>query len=630
MTEQGRRAWRVPAILLGIVLIGVAALYERRSTPPSPPVLLEEAVTDLVPAVAPVSSPSSTWYCAAGTAWGSTAARPVPTSTTTSTARQRTTTTKASSTTTGTEGGGTTVPIRPLPPAAPVVAEQTVTLTNAADRPVRTTLRVVPSEGEAVTAEHDVPAHSRVDVTVSDLVKAPYASVLVESDGGGLGVEHRVVGPAGTAIAPCLSRTSAQWFFPAGSTRLGSRLVYLVFNPFPDDAVLDLSFETSEGTRTPNDFQGLVVPAGRVEAIDVTDVVTVRDQVATTMRARAGRVAAEQLQIVEGRDDPKGMTLVPGVPGAAPVWGFPGGPQLTEGVDVRYVVFNPGSTEADVALEIRSDAPGPSGQVSPYELRVRGGQYAEVSLRQDPRVPEGYGHWAVVRSRNGVPVVAQRVVRATSPAAPTGWTSNTGSPVTSDRWLAPVAGLDSGLAGGIEIANPGTLPATVTVRAERDGEVRAVASFDGVSLAPGARTVVDLSTLTAGSQLSLTVEADQPLLVESVFAFTGDPQGRSSSLALPWRDRQQTPDATLFAVQPSTTLPAGVGGAPSVPLPGTGDDTTPLGPDGATSVPGTGADGTAPEGTAPDGTTPEGTVPVGPTPDAGGAPASVTGTTATP
>jgi hypothetical protein len=43
----------------------------------------------------------------------------------------------------------------------------------------------------------------------------------------------------------------------------------MLFNPFPGDAIVDLSFATDQGPSTPPDFQGVVVPARGVKALDV-------------------------------------------------------------------------------------------------------------------------------------------------------------------------------------------------------------------------------------------------------------------------------------------------------------------------------------------------------------------------
>jgi hypothetical protein len=595
MTDKARRAWRVP-VLVFIVAFVAAALVIARTDEPAPLALLDADVGALAPTLSPPSSPSSSWYCAAGSAWGSTDARPVPTTSTT----RPTTTTAGSGSTVGTGVPSATVPT--LPPAPPIVAEQTVSVANLGDSVREVVITVVPSEGDSVRGTRSLGPRSRLDVAVSDLAEAPAASVLVEADGGDVGVEHRVAGPAGTAVAPCLSRTAAQWFFPAGTTRLGSRLVYAVFNPFPDDAVLDVSFETSEGTRSPGEFDGLVIPAGRVRNIDVTDVVTVRDQLSTVVRARSGQVAVEQLQIFDGDDDPGGITLVPGSPGAAPIWTFAAGPQFGEGVDTSYVVFNPGQGDAEVSVEVHSDAPGTLSTITPYEVKVRRGQYSVVDLAQDGRIPEGYGHWAVVRATNGATVVAQRVVRASAPAAATGWSVVTGAPTAATRWAVPIGGLTSLAAGAVEITNPGALPAALTVRSTGGGTTRVLEQFDAVALAPGARTVVDLTTLGEGTELSLVVESDEPLVVERTFTFA-DGQGQAATVALAWRDAQVVPDPTLFGLLPSTTVPAAPGGIDpgQVPLPGV-DDTAPGGTDPATTA----AEGTTVDGTAPSGTAPEG------------------------
>ena len=101
-----------------------------------------------------------------------------------------------------------------------------------------------------------LPAHSRVELALADLVDAPLASAIVEVDGGQVAVEHQVTGlDDGRATAPCSTTASQSWSFPWGVTARGSRELLVFMNPFPDDASLDISFATDEGTREPLRFR---------------------------------------------------------------------------------------------------------------------------------------------------------------------------------------------------------------------------------------------------------------------------------------------------------------------------------------------------------------------------------------
>ena len=150
-------------------------------------------------------SPSSTWYCAGGTA-------------------------------TGEKTGA---------------AEQTIEIANVSDADLTARLTAVPSEGAMVERDVPVPARSRQSIVLSSLVVAPYASAVVEADGGQIAVSHVLTGPTGTSTAACSSAPSASWYFPSGTSEKASanRQLLALFNPFPSDAVVAVTFDTDDGSR---------------------------------------------------------------------------------------------------------------------------------------------------------------------------------------------------------------------------------------------------------------------------------------------------------------------------------------------------------------------------------------------
>ena len=73
-----------------------------------------------------------------------------------------------------------------------------------------------------------------------------------------------VSGPLGWSTAPCASRTAAQWAFAGGSTTAGNSLTLALFDPAAPAAVVNITFLTTTGLVTPQAYQGLVVPPGRL------------------------------------------------------------------------------------------------------------------------------------------------------------------------------------------------------------------------------------------------------------------------------------------------------------------------------------------------------------------------------
>lgn len=540
------RAFRLPALLVVIGLLVAAVLVERGEVTTATVATAPTDLTRLMPVASAPEASSSTFYCAGGTARGST--DPIEPAETDDQGTDTTTTTDPESTGTPDETAGETTGTTAVAgddgsgePPVPIVAEHSVLIGNLSDTDQEVAVTAIPSEGDSVTRTTTVAAHTRATVVLSDLVTAPFASALVETDGGSIAVEHQVEGPTGRSIAPCASSASDVWYFPAGTTRLGTRHVYTVFNPFPQQAVVDLAFMVSdEGdrqiTRQSDKLEGIVVPAGRVVAVDITDIITVNDQVATTVTTRsgAGRVVVDQLQVSDGRSDwPENLALTLGAPAASPTWLFADNRPLGEGVETSFVAFNPGTVDAELEIYAQVDGLSVTTTVEPYVVTVRAGQYATVPIGTDNRIPVGFSAFVVAVSRNEVPIVVERVTAQREPADPDGAAYTMGSPLVAREWLVPVGGFEGQEQMQVSIANPSVSePVTLTVEAVGEGSTGALEDYDGVTLAPGSRTVVDLSDAQGAAALMLRVRASGPVVVGQWFAFD-DPGTLSATAVLP-------------------------------------------------------------------------------------------------
>jgi hypothetical protein len=180
------------------------------------------------------------------------------------------------------------------------------------------------------------------------------------------------------------------------------------------------------------------------------------------------------------------------------------------------------------------DDPATNGVAEPFEVRVDAGGYEVVDVFADGRVPTGVAHQVVVRSRNDVPVVAERVVSGGADAALSGLSTTMGSPDVATRWLAPVASVDGAVTAAVVVSNPsGDRDAVVTVRAVSGGRFDVIEGLDGLTLPPAGRRVVELGADGLGlERLALDVGADGPVVVETRFGFE-DPAGFSYVVATP-------------------------------------------------------------------------------------------------
>lgn len=517
------------AILGGVVVGGLVVQAADQSSPDgSAPV---DVVGTPLPAAAAAGSLSSTWYCAGGSATeGGVADHVLLIANASSTDRTAVVTVLA----------GGFAPPAVISEDASGVSSTTAPTTTAAPASSTTTEAPEPVEPRVLK----LPAHSRVELALADLVDAPLASAIVEVDGGQVAVEHQVTGlDDGRATAPCSTTASQSWSFPWGVTARGSRELLVFMNPFPDDASLDISFATDEGTREPLRFRNFVVPGRSVVGAYIDDAggAQRKEQVSAQVNVRSGRLVIDRIQIFGGDDDDdrEGITLGLGAPTAAEAWIFPDG-NVAEGVREQLVVFNPSDDVAEVEVEIRLDDPSTNGAPEPYELTVLPNRFAIVDLPDPlagpddpPRVPLGVGHSFIVRSLNGVAITAERVLIA-SQGSNLGVGSALGSPIAAGTWYFAGGGVIAGERDEtltlFNASNDEIVTFSVEVLAE--GERLPLADLQDREIPPGGRIAIRLAEHTDRDSLALVVRANGPIVAErGIYRVNG--RGISQSIGIP-------------------------------------------------------------------------------------------------
>jgi hypothetical protein len=388
-----------------------------------------------------------------------------------------------------------------------------------------------------------LPGRDRVELRLGDLVPAPLVAALVEASGGPVAVEHRVAGPHGVDVGPCASATAPVWHLASGATTRDAREVVVLFNPFPTDAIVDITFETDAGSREPVRFQGFPVAAGTVVGVDIGDDVAREAQVSATLRTRAGRVVAERLQEFDGSLGPEGLAMALGVPEASTAWAFPDG-VVDDSRTERIVVYNPGNERAEVEVQVlpTSEEPGPAPQ--PFRLSIRAGTFAAVDYGAEDRVVPGVEHATLVRSTNGVPIVADQLTTHAGKAAGGGDTAEEegggdardngegggddrvlgdlaagpGAVVAATRWVFPSSTWGQEVGLRFVVVNPDperSVP--VTLLAAGNGREDPVDGVRATAVAPGGRIALE----TDVDWPSWVVEAEAPVVVERVLVGEG-------------------------------------------------------------------------------------------------------------
>lgn len=409
------------------------------------------------------------------------------------------------------------------------IAELTVQMVNRSDEPRTATVSVLPggsASQDLSILDMTIEPRGRVLLQPSEAVPdAEWAGVMVETTGADVVVEQILTAAEGVGRSPCLTRTAESWIVSNGATRSaveGERFLVMLLNPFPDVAVVDIELVADVGR---DSIDGLVVPAQRVVAVDITSEVTVASTVAAFIDVVSGRVAASWVQIADGLIAGRGIRTAPAVPGAADLWHLPVAAVGAARRDV-VAVSNPSSTDtAEVDLEILPE--DPELDVGPIEITVRPGRTALIDLSRQGRL-DGIGHFSLaVRSLTPVPVAAS-ITSVTSiladsdspagtggagAAAVAGSTATIGADGAARRWLVPAEVRDQDAA-----ARVGTdTGALVIVNPSAAGIAQADVSVDGslirsVEIGPLRSRRLSLSGLGSG-HFVVEVDSSAPVVV---------------------------------------------------------------------------------------------------------------------
>jgi hypothetical protein len=448
------------AVIIGVMVAAllVAGVVDRVTRPDASGAV----VVATSPAARPVSAGASTWYCPIGAA-----------------------------------GGGT---------------EGSIVIQNIRSEPVEGVLTLYPQSGPPVAVGLSIPARDRRIARESEFIRSPMVGAVVELERGGMAVEQTVTSGAGESTTPCASATADHWYVADGSTALNNAMILNLFNPFPDDAIVDMDFATDQGRTAPGAFQGVVVPARSVLGVNVGEHVRRREHVATTITARRGRIVAGRLQL---RTSPRNGFLV-ALAASAPssFWDFPSG-VVSESIGERFHLYNPGRKDAAVQIGLTLD----QGAAEPLDVKVPAGERVTVDPGTEPRVPKGVAHAVTVRS--DVPLVAERSLDYAPASGRSGLAGALGATSSARVWLLPQGAVTDAVEEAVAVHNVGRRAARVSIVVVAGGRRQALEGLSDVRVGPGERRAFALREVITGPDLPIVVDATEPVVVERFFGRVG-------------------------------------------------------------------------------------------------------------
>jgi hypothetical protein len=407
-----------------------------------------------------------------------------------------------------------------------------VTVANPLDTPLHGRLTVFSDAPGLDAVEQDFSVAARESLRTELHSVQPtgnYLSAMVEITGGGGFVEQKAVSALGESVSPCSNSTSGDWYFADNYTLNGSREDLVITNPFPDDAILDFTFASNDGTRQPQYLQGYPVSGHSVAVISESKLPKDEAVLAVTIHASRGRVVASRAQTYLG--ERSGYSLTLGSPSLSSEWSFPDGEAGPNVAFERYSIYNP--TDVDVTVTSNMWGVSDPAFVGYRTDTVPAGNVLSFTTRDFGTVPNGRHGMTFSTEGDASIVVEQGITRKAGDGFATSVVI--GAPQVFEgygRWSMAV-GPDQAVADVLVVMNLDSLDGTVTVKALGPGGEVAIPGLEKVALPKASITTIAIPNTPAALGVPLVVESSQRIIVQRLLPRGADLRGRSASLALP-------------------------------------------------------------------------------------------------
>ena len=335
----------------------------------------------------------------------------------------------------------------------------------------------------------------------------------------------------GEGAARCSDRSSSHWFFAAGASTLGVDERLLIYNPFPDEAVVRVTFLTPHGEERKGNLADVAVPSKSSTIVRVNDFIRLERALGVRIDTKRGRVVAWRMMFDRPEEGPHGAQLSLGASATSDTWYFPEG-AVTPSIEERISLINPGQEEATVTISLTSG----EEMIQPPRLvaiTVAPGTARSVTLNDELRGAQKDlgGVSAIVQSTNGAGIVAERSMRYGTPPV-LGSASEIGAPRAAPGWWLPPASLNP-KTDTIVVMNPGAAEATVDLEIlYAEGASKAPAELQERAIPPGGRVKISISEWTALETTIVRLRASSPVVAERL-AFSDVPQDVGAILGYP-------------------------------------------------------------------------------------------------
>jgi len=470
---------RYPALVLVVVSFVALILSARTTAEPETPTFSVSA-SGWMPSAPPVSGLTETWFCPG-----------VPAS--------------------GVDG-----------------VEGAIGIANRTGERLVGTILLVNDQEQSQRLELGIDPWSSASVDLDEMLPGTMVGAVIEIEGGGAVVEQQAFHPSGNSLSPCSTATSDTWYLADGFTVDGSLDQIVLTNPYEQTVVVNLEFATLEGSRRPNSYRGLTVPARSVRVVDLGAPgagAQSEPVLAVTVEASRGRLVVGRSQRFLGGGR-LGTQVTLASPALRDQWWFVDGDK-GPGITERFSIYNPTAdrVEVDVIfLGIAAPISVDPIEVPPFEV---------VTFDPGPLsdLPEGRHATVLATSTAESAIVVERsITRAADDSI--GTSVIAGATPRQDGHVATTWYLGSGpsepTTGALIVYNADMADGLISIFAVGTSGPVPVDGLQELPLSPASFAVIDLTD---------PIVLDRQLVIESstrVFVERSYPAGRGNVRTTSW------------------------------------------------------------------------------------------------
>lgn len=324
--------------------------------------------------------------------------------------------------------------------------------------------------------------------------------IAIEWRGAPVVAQYRKVVDGQEGVANCQTQPSDRWYLTGLDTNRGNTSTVYLFNPFGQDAVVQVRFGTPEGPVDLLIADEITVPAGRVVTRDLAEFLPETSDLAISVIAQAGRVIAQGEMVRgpagEGVEAITGRALVPAESRPSEEV-YISAARSDSDVQSWVTVYNPSQRSA--AVQIQVTTPLGTAALLTTELNVPAGGTARVDLDDLSALPL---LGVRLTSVNSIGLVATRT-SATRDGSNEGLAVQESVPTTDRVWTVPGGRAPDAT---LTLFNPGAEVATAEVSLA--GQVPS--SWDAVTVPPNGLAMLSFDGIDGDG--AALVRSDVPLV----------------------------------------------------------------------------------------------------------------------